>query len=112
MKKNSAMIASCIVCAISATTMPVSAMEVNTAVSGTGHTLGLGLDSSGAPFQLGGIQNTVNIKLKKNGKKSNNPHDRSTAVSNGRFSPEPPGFCNNALGPGILLAYEYSTGVS
>lgn len=110
MKTKSAVITSCLVGAISATTMPLSAMEMTTAVSGTGHSLGIGFD--GDPIPLGGIQNTVNIKLKKNGEKSKNPHDRSTAVSNSQFNPIPTGPCDNALGPGAKLEYVYSTGVS
>jgi len=114
MKKKSAVIASCLAGVISATTMPLNAMEIKSAVSGTGHSLGVGLDGSGeVPIPLGGIQNTVNIKLKKNGKKSKNPHDRSTAVSNGLFNPVPVNFCENASGPGgAKLEYLYSTGVS
>jgi hypothetical protein len=110
MKTKSAVITSCLVGVISATTMPLSAMEINSAISGTGHSLGIGFD--GDPIPLGGIQNTVNIKLKKNGKKSKNPHDRSTAISNSQFNPIPTGSCDNALGAGAKLEYIYSTGVS
>ena len=110
MKNKFAVMASCLAGVI-ATTMPVNADEINTAISGSTHSLGFGPDLRGAsePVLLGSISHTVNIALKKNGKKSKNPHDRRTAVTNSRTFPI--SGCFNDEGPGVLLQYEYSYSV-